>query len=77
MKVPEIYSNFRLREIIEEYIHSDRDREILIQKYCNKKTITQLAEMMDVSETTVKNVLYKNSFKIFSILEEKNKAAET
>lgn len=77
MKVPDRYSNFRLREIIEEYIHSDRDREILIQKYCNKKTITQLADMMDVSETTIKNVIYKNSFLIFSILEEKNKVAET
>ena len=74
MKVPERYSNFRLREIIEEFIHSERDREILIQKYCNKKTVSQLAEIMDVSETTIKNVIYKHSFLIFSIMEEeKNK----
>ena len=68
MKTPEIYSNYRLREIVEEFVHGERDRQILIEKYCNRKTIFQLAEMFDVSETTIKNVIYRNSF-IFTMME--------
>ena len=68
MKTPKIYSNFRLREIIDEYVHSERDRGILIEKYCNKKTIFQLAELYAISETTVKNVIYKHGY-IFTIME--------
>ena len=44
METPNRYSNFRLREIVEEFIHSERDRRILIRKYCDKRTINQLAE---------------------------------
>ena len=69
MNVPKKYSNSRLREIVEDYIHSERDRQILIRKYCDKRTIFQLSEEFKVSETTVKNVLYENSFMIFDIME--------
>ena len=72
MNTPKIYSNFRLREIIEEFIHSERDRAVLIEKYCNKKTISQMAELFDLSETTIKNIIYKNSFLIFDIMEHGN-----
>lgn len=68
MKTPEIYSNHRLREIVEEYVHSERDRGILVEKYCNKKTIFELAELFAISETTVKNVIYKHGY-IFTIME--------
>lgn len=74
MEKPKHYSNFLLREIVEEFVHSERDRAILIQKYCNKRTFKQLADEFDVSLTTVKNVIYGNSFMIFSIMEEKSKS---
>ena len=54
MDTPKFYSNFRLREIVEEYIHSERDRQVLIEKYCNKKTIGQLAGQFYLSETSIK-----------------------
>ena len=69
METPRQYSNFRLREIVEEFVHSERDRKILIRKYCDKRTIGQLAAEFDVSETTIKNVLYGHSFMIFDMLE--------
>lgn len=69
MKTPKIYSNFRLREIVEEFIHSERDRAVLLRKYCDKRTIGQLAEEFDLSETGVKNIIYRNSFLIFSLME--------
>ena len=58
MDIPKFYSNYRLREIVEEYIHSDRDRQILIEKYCNKRKIKQLADEYYLSETRIK----KNNF---------------
>ena len=38
------WSNYRLREIVEEFVHSERDRAILLRKYCDSRTIEQLAE---------------------------------
>lgn len=68
MNTPEIWSNRHLREIVEDYVHSERDRRILIRKYCDKKTIGQLAEEFDVSDTTIKNVIYKYGYMIFDIM---------
>ena len=69
MDTPKFYSNFRLREIVEEYIHSERDRQILIEKYCNKKTIGQLAGQFYLSETSIKNIISKGAEIIFTIME--------
>ena len=68
MDTPKIYSNFRLREIVEEYIHSERDRQVLIEKYCNKKTIGQLADQFYLSETSIKNIISKGAEIIFTIM---------
>ena len=68
MDTPKFYSNFRLREIVEEYIHSERDRQVLIEKYCNKKTIGQLADQFYLSETSIKNIISKGSEIIFTIM---------
>ena len=69
MKIPQKYSNTRLREIVGDFVHSERDRAILIRKYCDKRTVGQLAEEFQVSDTTVKNIIYKHSFMIFDMIE--------
>lgn len=69
MDIPKFCSNFRLREIVEEYIHSERDRQVLIEKYCNKKTIRQLADQFYLSETSIKNIISKGAMIIFTIME--------
>ena len=48
MLTPKRWSNFRFREIVEEYVHSERNRQILIRKYCDKRTIGQLAEEFEL-----------------------------
>ena len=68
MDIPKFYSNSRLREIVEDYIHSERDRQVLIEKYCNKKTITQLADMFYLSETSIKNIISDGALIIFTIM---------
>ena len=68
MDIPKYYSNSRLREIVADYIHSERDRQILIEKYCNKKTIGQLADQFYLSEKSIKNIIYKGAEIIFTIM---------
>ena len=68
MEIPRFYSNSRLREIVEEYIHSERDRQILIEKYCNKKTIGQLAGQFYLSETRIKTIISDGAAIIFTIM---------
>ena len=72
MKTPDQYSNFRFREIVEEFVHSERDRKILVRKYCDKRTINQLATEFEISETSVKTVLYKQGMIVFSIMAKEN-----
>ena len=69
MKIPAQYSNYRFRDLVEEYCHSERDRKILVRKYCDKRTIFQLAEEFELSETRIKNILYTEGMKIFSMME--------
>lgn len=67
------YSNSRLREIVEEYIHNERDRKILIRKYCDSLTFERLAEEFDISVSQVKRIIYKHSFTIFGIMDKEPK----
>lgn len=70
MEIPKRYSNFRLREIVEEYIHSERNRRILIEKFCNKKTIEQIAEKYELSVSQVKRVVTRDGITVFEIMAE-------
>ena len=38
------YSNSRIRELIQEYIHSDRDRQILTRRLVDGIVFEKLAE---------------------------------
>lgn len=70
MLTPKRWSNFRFREIVEEFVHSERDRRILIRKYCDKRTISQVAEEFGLYETGIKNIIYKQGLTVFSIMAE-------
>ena len=76
MKAPKRYSNFRIREIIEEFIHSERDRRLLIRKYCDKRTVFQLAEEFDLSITQVNRIITRDGMIIFGIMAEDEQKKE-
>ena len=63
------WSNSRLREIVEDYIHSERDRAVLLRKYCDNRTIEQLAEEFELSVSQIKRIIYKHTMTIFGIME--------
>lgn len=59
------YTNSRVREIIAEYIHHDRDRHIMVRRLVDKKTIEALAEEFSLSVSQIKRIIKKNSETIF------------
>ena len=73
METPKQYSNFRLREIVEEFIHSERDRRILIRKYCDKRTIDQLAEEFQMSTSQIKRIITRDGDTVFRIMAEEDR----
>ena len=62
------YTNSRIREIIGEYIHSERDREILCRRLIDGITYERLAEEFELSVRCVKTVVYKGQNQIFKHL---------
>ena len=55
------YTNSRIREIIAEWIHSERDRKILERRLIDGITFETLAEEFDISVSQVKRVVWKNT----------------
>ena len=70
MRKPNRYSNFRFREIVLDYIHSDRDRKILIDKFCNNRTMEQIAEIYSLSVSQVKRIIVRDGGIVFGIMAE-------
>ena len=59
------YTNSRIREVIAEYIHSERDRRILERRLIDGLTFERLAEEFDMSPRQMKNIVYKVQEKLF------------
>lgn len=65
------YSNTQITRIINEYIHSERNRKILIRRYVDGITLEALAEEFDLSVTRIKKIIYGNEDVIFKHLKDK------
>lgn len=63
------YSNQHINLIIDDYIHSERDRQILKRRYIDGIKFEPLAEEFDLSVRQVKNIIYKHEKSIFKHLE--------
>ena len=61
-------TNSHIKAVIEEYIHSERDRGILIDRFCNGYTYEKIAEMQDMSTVQIKRIVYKNEMTLFTHL---------
>ncbi|MBP5727741.1 MAG: hypothetical protein J6Y48_11775 [Clostridia bacterium] len=59
------YTNSQIREIIGEYIHSERDRKILERRLIDGITFERLAEEFDLSVRCTKTIVYKCQQEIF------------
>lgn len=54
------YSNSEITKIINEYIHNERNRKLLLRRYVDGICLEPLAEEFDLSVRQVKNIIYKN-----------------
>lgn len=54
------YKNSDIANLIDEYIHSERDRAILKRRYIDGICYEKLAEEFDLSVRHVKNIVYKH-----------------
>ncbi len=59
------YTNSQVREIIAEYIHSERDRMIMTDRLVNNVTIERLSEIYGLSVSQVKRIIQRDSRTIF------------
>jgi len=62
------YSNSQIREVIEEWIHNDRDRTILSLRLIEGRTFEQIAEQVDMSDRQVRRIVYKLQERLFKHL---------
>jgi DNA-binding CsgD family transcriptional regulator len=62
------YTNSQIRRIIEDFIHSERDRKILIRRLIDGITFEKLAEEQEMSVRQIKNIVYRDEKIIFSKL---------
>ena len=59
------YTNSQVRAIIDEHLHSARDRELLYRRLIDGTTIENLAAEFDLSVSQVKRIIMKGSEIIF------------
>lgn len=62
------YTNSQIRRIIEDFIHSERDRKILSRRFIDGITLEKLAEEQELSVRQIKNIIYRDEKIIFSKL---------
>lgn len=62
------YTNPEIRKVIDDYIHSERDRKILVRRFIDGVCYEPLAEEFDLSVRQVKNIVYKYENVIFEHL---------
>lgn len=59
------YSNSRVREIIAEWINSERDRRIMERRLCDSITMEDLGEEFQMSDRQIKRIVKKLSVIVF------------
>ena len=59
------YSNSEIEHVIDEYIHSKRDRDILKSRFIDGLTFDEISEKYHISTRHAKTIVYKEQEKVF------------
>ena len=62
------YSNSRIREVIAEWIHDERNRKILERRLIDGLTFERLAEEFDMSDRQMRRIVLKLQEQLFKHL---------
>ncbi len=60
------YTNTQIAELINEYIHSERDRMIMKSRYIDGLTFKELEDKYHLSERRIKVICYKEFDKLLN-----------
>ncbi len=64
------YLNSDMEKVIDEYVHSERDRKVLKRRHIDGICFEPLAEEFKLSVTQIKRIVYKYEVLIFKKLKE-------
>lgn len=64
------YTNSQVRDLIEEHIHSERDRAIMRRRLIDGIRLEPLAEEFDLSTVQVKRIVRREQNRIFKMIRE-------
>ena len=59
-------TNSQIRNVIDEYIHSERDRALLKRRFIDGICYEPLAEEFDLSVVQTKRIVYKQGDKVLT-----------
>lgn len=62
------YTNSQICELIDEYIHSERDRDLLKRRLVDGICFEPLAEEFELSPRQVRRIVYKLQIQLFKHL---------
>lgn len=62
------YTNSQICALINEHVHSERDRLILKRRLCDGICYERLAEEFDMSDRQIKRIIYKLQERLFKHL---------
>lgn len=65
------YTNSQIAELIDEWIHNKRNREILKRRLIDGICFEPLAEEFDLSVDQIKAIVYRSQSKLFSKIKRK------
>ena len=54
------YTNSQMIGLIDEHIHSERDREIMKRRMCDGVVFERIGWEFSLTDRQVKNIIYKN-----------------
>ena len=60
------YTNSQFISIVNEYVHSQRDRDILIDRYVNGLLFKELEDKYGITERHIKRICYREFEKLLS-----------
>lgn len=67
-KKPELFSNYRFRELVDEFVQGDINKQILVYFYVDDMTQEAIEEELRVSVSTIKRVCKKYGIPIFRMM---------
>ena len=63
------YTNSQMRELIDEHIHSDRDRRLLYRRFVDGIRLEPLSEEFQLSVRQTKNIVKRGKNTLFDHIE--------